>query len=100
MPILLEEPESDDAASVADYISFRADGMKRDANSLNVLEVSSNATTSFSPSPPYTKSNTAGAAKLGGVEVEMETTKAENGRNPSKRKARKARKTRRQSQSR
>src|SRR2546421_11754024 len=99
MPIVLEDLESDDTRSEADFSDFCTDSVKRDADSLDDLEPSSKATTPFNPSPSYhcdVKSDANRAAKLcklGDVETEM--TGAENGRNSM----RKARKKRRQSQS-
>ena len=91
MPIVLEDLESDDTASEADFSDFRADSMKQDGHSLDDLEASSKAATPFNPSPPYhcaVESDASRAAKLRALsDVETEMTVAENGRN-SKRKAR------------
>ncbi len=76
MPIVLKDLESDDIASEADFSDFRVDSMKRDADSLDDLEVSSKATTLFNDSPRYHRaieSDARGAAKLcelGDVETE------------------------------
>ena len=90
MPIVLEDLESDDTASEADFSDFR---------SLDDLEASSKATTPFNPSPPYhcaIESDASRAAKLRALgDVETEMTVAENGRNSK----RKAREKHRQSQS-
>lgn len=70
MPIVLGGLESDDAVSEADYSSFRADSMERDADSFDGVEASSNAGLSFNLSPSYNaKSNTSRAAKLGGLKL-------------------------------
>jgi hypothetical protein len=100
MPIVLDDVESNDTASEADFNDFHADIVNQDTDSLDDLEASSKATTPFNPSPPYLcgvesdASRAAKLCKLGDAETEM--TVAKNGRNSSKRKTRKKR---RQSQS-
>ena len=99
MPIIVEDLESDDTASEADFSNFRAYSIKQDVDSLDDLEGSSKATTPFNPSPPYhyaIESDVSKAAKLCELsDIETEMTVAENGRNSK----RKAGKKRRQSQS-
>jgi hypothetical protein len=93
MPIVLDDVESNDTASEADFSDFLADIVNQDADSLDDLEASSKATTLFNPSPPHLcgvesdASRAAKLCKLGDTETEM--TVAENGRNSSKRKTRK-----------
>lgn len=70
MAIVLDDVESDDAASKVDLSDFRAGSINQDADS-------------FSPSPPCHHD----PAKLSKTDVETEITEAENGHRPLKRKA-------------
>ena len=68
--------------------------MKLDVHSLEGLEASTYAKSSFNPSPLHhydAMSNTSGVAKTSEPDDETEITEADNGRNSSKRKARKRR---------
>jgi hypothetical protein len=98
MPIVLDDVESDDAASEVDFSDIRPDSVNLDADSFS-LEASSKATTPFSPSPPCRHDPdgiTGGPAKLSETNVGTEITEAENGHRLLKCKAGK---TRRHSQS-
>ena len=88
MQIVLDDVKSDDTASKADFIP---DSVNQDTNAFS-LEASSEATTTPSnPSPPChhdPDSITSGSAMLSEIDVETEMIEADNGCNPSKRKAR------------
>jgi hypothetical protein len=89
MPIVLDDVESDDAASEVDFSDIRPDSVNQDADSFS-LEASSKATTPFSPSPSChhdPDSIASGPAKLSETSVEMEITEAENGHGLLKHKA-------------
>src|ERR1700687_3042915 len=99
MPIVLDDVESDNAASEVDLSDFRAESINQNVDSFS-LDASSKATTLFSPSPLChhdPDSIASGPAKLSETNVEMEITEAENGHGLLKRKAGK---TRRHNQSR
>jgi hypothetical protein len=91
MPIVLEDPTSNDSTSYID-ISHIEGEQKRDADPSDSVEASSKSTTPCNSTPPNpydTKSNTSGEAKLTEIYGEMEMMEARRYHSPLKHKARK-----------
>jgi hypothetical protein len=93
MPIVLNDVESDDAASEVVLSDFCVESINQNADSFS-LDASSKATTPFSPPPPChhdPDSIASRPAELSETNVEMEIIEAENGHRLLKRKAGKTR---------
>jgi hypothetical protein len=89
MLIVLDNIESDDTSSKADFRDFRADSIDQDADSFS-LEASFKATTPFSSSCPchHDPNSIIGrAAKIGEIDIETDITETENSHRPLKRNA-------------